>query len=77
MDFLVTYNNQGDQIKNDGARVFTTYFSIITQLELSVAMETRVLIRSDPNLLQLFPTPMMLHIEFDYDWPAGYGNIHV
>ena len=35
-------------------------FPIITLWELSVAMETRVPIRSGQNITQPFPTPMML-----------------
>ena len=25
----------------------------------------------------LFPTPFMLHIKFDQDWPTGLRDIHV
>ena len=46
MDVLVTCKYEEDQIKNEGARVFTTFSPIITLWELSVAMDTRVPIRS-------------------------------
>ena len=47
-------------------------------LGLSVAMETRVLIRSDPKPNAAFPPiPMMLQIKIGYDWPTGVGDIHV
>ena len=29
------------------------------------------------NLMQLSPTPMMLHIKFDQDWPTGFRDIQV
>ena len=51
-------------------------FPIISQWDLSVAMETRVLIQSAPKLYAAFsPTPVMLHIKFDQDWPAGFKDI--
>ena len=45
MVVLVTCKNEEDPIKNESAKVFTTVSPIITLLELSVAMEARVLIR--------------------------------
>ena len=39
-------------------------------------METRVLIRSGPKPNGA-PTPIMLQMKFDYDWPAGLRDIHV
>ena len=29
------------------------------------------------TLCSQFPTPMMLQMKFDYDWPAGLRDIHV
>ena len=49
MDVLVTCKYEEDPIINESARVVTTFFPIITLWELSVAMETRVLIRSGPK----------------------------
>ena len=50
MDVLVTCKNKEDPIKS-GHKIFP----IITLWELSVAMETRVLIRSGPKLIAVFP----------------------
>ena len=45
---------------------------------ISDAMETVVLIQSAlKTLCSLFPTPMMLHIKFDQDWPTGIRDIQV
>ena len=52
-------------------------FPIITLWELSIAMETRVLIRSYPKKCSQSPIPMMLLVKFDNDWPAGFRDIHV
>ena len=53
-------------------------FPIISQWGLSVAMETRVLIQSAPKTLcSLSPTPVMVHIQFDQDWPTGFRDIQV
>ena len=57
MVVLVIPKNEGDPIKNEVARVATTFFPIITQWELSVAMETRVLIRPGPKPNATFPPP--------------------
>ena len=57
MDVRVTWKYEEDPIKNEGARVDTTFFSIITLWELSVAMDTRVPIRSDPKPNAAFPSP--------------------
>ena len=57
MDVLVTCKYEEDPIKNEGARVVTTFSPIITLWELSVAMDTRVLIRSGPKPNAAFPPP--------------------
>ena len=49
---LVIPKNEEDPIKNEVARV-----AIITQWELSVAMETRVLIPPGPKPNATFPPP--------------------
>ena len=33
--------------------------------------------RSSDPILPKSPTPMMLLMKFDYDWPAGFRDIHV
>ena len=53
MHVLVTCKNEDDRLKNEGARVFT----IITLWELSVAMDTRVPIRSGPKPNAAFLNP--------------------
>ena len=58
MDVLVTCKYEEDLIKNEGAREFTTFFPFnITLWELSVAMDTRVQIRSGPKPNAAFPSP--------------------
>ena len=49
-----------------------------TLCELYATIETRVLIRSDhKTYCSLSPTPMMVQIKFDSDWPAGPSDISV
>ena len=57
MDVLVTCKYDEDPIKNEGARVDKNIFPIITLWELSVAMDTRVPIRSGPKPNAAFPPP--------------------
>ena len=57
MDVLVTCKYEEDPIKNEGARVLTIFFPIITLWELSVAMDNRVPIRSGPKPNAAFPPP--------------------
>ena len=57
MDVLVTCKYEEDPIKNEGARVDTTFSPIINLWELSVAMDTRVPIRSGPKPNAVFPHP--------------------
>ena len=53
-------------------------FPIITLRDLSVAMETRVLIRYGSKPYIAFPlTPVMLQMKFDFNRPAGHRDIHV
>ena len=60
---LVICKNEEDPSKNEGTRVVTTFlplykiFPIITLWELSVAMETRVLIRSRQKPNTVNPPP--------------------
>ena len=57
MDVLVTCKYEEDPIKNEGARVDTNIFPIITLWELSVAMETRVPILPGPKPNAINPPP--------------------
>ena len=78
MHVLITCKYKKDWIKNNREKVATSFFPIISQWGLSVAMETRVLIQSVPKTLSsLSPTPVMLHIKFDQDWPTGFRDIQV
>ena len=44
----------------------------------SVAIETKDLIQSASKSYAAFPpTPVMLHIKFDQDWPTGFRDIQV
>ena len=54
---LAILKNEEDPIKNEVARVATAFSPIITQWELSLAMETRVLIRPSPKPNATFPPP--------------------
>ena len=57
MDVLVTCKYEEDPIKNECARVGTTFFPIITLWELFVAMETRVPILPVPKPNAINPPP--------------------
>ena len=57
MDVLVTCKYEEDPIKNEGARVDTTFLPIITLWELFVAMETRVPILPGPKPNAINPPP--------------------
>ena len=50
-----------------------TIFPIIIQWGLSVAMDTICL----KTLRSLSPHPVMLHTQFDQDWPIGLRDIQV
>ena len=54
---LVTCKFEKDLIKTNSERVETSFFFIESQWELSVAMETRVLIQSAPKPKKPFPHP--------------------
>ena len=66
---------QEDLIENNREKVETSFSPIISQWALSVAMETRVLIRPK-TVCSLSLTPVMqLHIQFVQDWPSGLRYI--
>ena len=62
-------------IKKQPRKGGDTIFFMISQWGLSVAMDTRVLIQSASKCLS--PSPVMLHIQLDQDWPTGLRNIEV
>ena len=57
MPVLITCKFERDMIKNNREKGLDIVFPIMSQWALSVAMETRVLIQSTPNLMQPFPHP--------------------
>ena len=78
MHVLVTCKYKKDRIKNNREKVEDTIFPIKSQWRLSVAMDTRVLIKSASKRYAAFPRPpVMLHIKFDQDWPIGLRDIQV
>ena len=78
MHVLITRKYKKDRIKNNREKMETSFSPIISQWGLSVAMETTVLIQSGPKTLCSFsPTPVMLHIKFDQDWPTRFRDTQV
>ena len=59
MVVLATCKNKEEPIKNEGARVVTRFCPNIKLWELSVAMETRVLIESSPKPNADNPPPQL------------------
>ena len=78
MHVIVTSKYENDRMKNSREKVATPFFPIITLWELSVAMETRDLIRTGPKPNSAFaPSPIMLLINFHCDQPTGCRDIYV
>ena len=75
MHALVTCKYKKDGIKNNREKVETTFSPIISQWGLSIAMETSFDPFCPKTLCSLSPTPVMLHIKFDQDWPTGFRDI--
>ena len=57
MVVLLIPKYEEDPVKTEDARVATTFSPIIPPWELSVAMETRLLIRPGPKPNATFPPP--------------------
>ena len=76
MHVLVTCKYKKNLIKNNRAKVEASFFPIISQWGLSVAIETKKPI-CPKTLCNLSPTLMMLHIKFDQRWPTGLRDIQV
>ena len=75
LDFMVvllTCKTKEDSNKHESPKRANKISPIMTLLELSVAMETRV-----PNRSGLLPIPMVLQIKFDFDLTTGLRDIHV
>ena len=77
MHVLVTCKYKKDLIKNNREKVETSFFPIVTQWGLSVAMETSFDLICPETLCSLSPTPVMLHIKFDQDWPTCLRDIQI
>ena len=78
MHVLATCKYKKYRMKNNREQMRTSFFPIISQWEISVAMETNVLIQSAPKTLgNLFLTPVMLHITYDKGWSTGFRDIQV
>ena len=71
MPELVTSNFDDDSIKNERASMETAFSNCKSMGNQSF----------DPicpkTLCRLSPTPVMLHIKFDQDWPTGFRDIQV
>ena len=76
MPVLVICKFDDNRIKSEGARV-DIVFPIISQWELSVAMETSFNWICHKCLCSHSPTPVMLHMKFDRDWLTGLRDIQV
>ena len=57
MHVIITCKFEKDRMKNSREKVATPFSPIITLWDLSVAMETRVVIRSGPKPYATFPLP--------------------
>ena len=77
MHVLITCKYKKDRIKNNQEKVQTSFFPIISQWGLSVAMKTSFDPICPKTLSSLSPTPVMLHIKFDQDWPTGFRDIKI
>ena len=77
MNVLVTCKYEEDSIKNEGARVVTTF----SHYNPMGAIGCHGHQSSDPIWSKtkciLSPYPMMLQIKFGYDWTTGCGDIEV
>ena len=77
MDVLITWKYEEDLIKNEGARVLTTF----PHYKPMGAIRCHGHQSSDPIWPKTYcshtRTPMMVQIKFRYDWPTGCGDIQV
>ena len=75
MVVLVTFKNEEDPKKNEGARMLTRVFPIITLCELPIATETRVLIRSGSK--SKAASALMPQIKFNFHRSTGLIDINL
>ena len=80
MHVLVTCKYKKDRIKNNREKVEISFSPLYSQWG-GGAFCCHGNQSYDPicpkTLCSLFPTPMMLHIKFDQDWPTGFRDIQV
>ena len=77
MPVLITCKFEKDLIKNNREMLLETSFLHYNQWVLFVAMEISSDLICPKTLCSLSPTPMMLHIKFDQDWPTSLRDIQV
>ena len=77
MYVLVTCKYKKDWIKNNQEKVETS-FSLYKSMDAFCCHGNQGFDPICPKTLQsLSPTPIMLHIKFDQDWPTGFRDIQV
>ena len=76
MHVLVTCKYKKDRIKNKREKVETMFSPL--QVNWGFLLPWKPEFWSNlPQTLSLSPTPVMLHIKFDQDWPTGFRDIQV
>ena len=75
MNVLVTCKYEEDPIKNEGARVFTTFSPLYPYGSYWLPWSSDPIWSKTKCIRCLYP--MMLQIKFGYDWPTGCGDIKV
>ena len=79
MHVLVTYKyKKKDRIKKKPRKVGDIVFPIISQMGDFCCHENQSFDPICPKTLGSFPpTPVLLHIKFDQDWPTSFRDIQV
>ena len=78
MHVLVTCKYKKGSDQKQPRKGAYTIFPIISQWGFSIAMDTRGLIQSASKHYAAFPRrQVMLHKQFDQDWPTGLTHIQV
>ena len=77
MDVLVTCKYEEDPIKNEGARVDTTFSPLKPYGSYPLPWNPEVQSYLVQNLMQSIPHPNDASVKFGYNWPTGCGDIRV
>ena len=83
MPVLVTSNFDDDSIKNERASMepaFSHYKSMAIFLDANSVVSSPIWSKFKliPDFMHvLSPTPVMLHLKFDQDWPTDFRGIKV